>query len=120
RSQEVRFSFDNILQMNPERRLSGTANRIFPAGASDHLGHPVAADVNGFEPFEKGHARAAPRRIQLSPQNSLALADFRHKSLGLQTSARSEEHTSELQSRFDLVCRLLLEKKKKKQKTKKT
>src|SRR5699024_12122508 len=30
-------------------------------------------------------------------------------------TARSEEHTSELQSRFDLVCRLLLEKKKKKQ-----
>src|SRR5699024_11271513 len=27
--------------------------------------------------------------------------------------SRSEEHTSELQSRFDLVCRLLLEKKKK-------
>src|SRR5699024_11773791 len=26
-------------------------------------------------------------------------------------NARSEEHTSELQSRFDLVCRLLLEKK---------
>src|SRR5207249_9779708 len=30
---------------------------------------------------------------------------------------RSEEHTSELQSRFDLVCRLLLEKKKNKQLT---
>src|SRR5206468_12120913 len=29
------------------------------------------------------------------------------------TSDRSEEHTSELQSRSDLVCRLLLEKKKK-------
>src|SRR5438105_11486560 len=29
---------------------------------------------------------------------------------------RSEEHTSELQSRVDLVCRLLLEKKKKKNK----
>src|SRR5437867_10081051 len=29
---------------------------------------------------------------------------------------RSEEHTSELQSPYDLVCRLLLEKKKKKQK----
>src|SRR5699024_11421895 len=27
--------------------------------------------------------------------------------------SRSEEHTSELQSRFELVCRLLLEKKKK-------
>src|SRR5699024_12429771 len=31
-----------------------------------------------------------------------------------QQSQRSEEHTSELQSRFDLVCRLLLEKKKQK------
>src|SRR5436190_2997529 len=30
------------------------------------------------------------------------------------TSKRSEEHTSELQSHSDLVCRLLLEKKKKK------
>src|SRR5438067_5253833 len=29
-----------------------------------------------------------------------------------QRCGRSEEHTSELQSRFDLVCRLLLEKKK--------
>src|SRR5699024_12485347 len=29
------------------------------------------------------------------------------------TGIRSEEHTSELQSRFDLVCRLLLEKKNK-------
>src|SRR5699024_12395823 len=28
------------------------------------------------------------------------------------STMRSEEHTSELQSRFDLVCRLLLEKKK--------
>src|SRR5207249_7430422 len=33
--------------------------------------------------------------------------------------SRSEEHTSELQSRFDLVCRLLLEKKKTKKTQKK-
>src|SRR5699024_12575339 len=31
---------------------------------------------------------------------------------GLRIAVRSEEHTSELQSRFDLVCRLLLEKNK--------
>src|SRR5699024_11442555 len=37
----------------------------------------------------------------------LALAAFIINGKG-----RSEEHTSELQSRFDLVCRLLLEKKK--------
>src|SRR5690349_24088652 len=34
----------------------------------------------------------------------------------LRATRRSEEHTSELQSRRDLVCRLLLEKKKKKKK----
>src|SRR5699024_12883405 len=35
-------------------------------------------------------------------------------------ASRSEEHTSELQSRFDLVCRLLLEKKKRTATAKKT
>src|SRR5438067_9594161 len=39
------------------------------------------------------------------------ISQHRHTSV---TNTRSEEHTSELQSRFDLVCRLLLEKKKKK------
>src|SRR5438309_8603561 len=33
---------------------------------------------------------------------------------GMKVLGRSEEHTSELQSQFHLVCRLLLEKKKKK------
>src|SRR5256885_5605575 len=42
-------------------------------------------------------------------QRGLALLDTR-----LAISARSEEHTSELQSPCNLVCRLLLEKKKKK------
>src|SRR5699024_12650584 len=45
---------------------------------------------------------------------------FETKFLHINIKNRSEEHTSELQSRFDLVCRLLLEKKKKKIKTKKT
>src|SRR5699024_12021626 len=33
-----------------------------------------------------------------------------YQAQALQLAGRSEEHTSELQSRFDLVCRLLLEK----------
>src|SRR2546421_5476167 len=37
----------------------------------------------------------------------------RHLARDLLLDGRSEEHTSELQSRSDLVCRLLLEKKKK-------
>src|SRR2546422_7859115 len=39
--------------------------------------------------------------------------------LGRAAQSRSEEHTSELQSRLHLVCRLLLEKKKKTEKNKK-
>src|SRR2546429_7375071 len=44
-----------------------------------------------------------------NPEQSMAKA-----SRCLDQKARSEEHTSELQSRLHLVCRLLLEKKKKK------
>src|SRR5438094_6138970 len=43
-------------------------------------------------------------------------AYFQNSWLVLAPDARSEEHTSELQSPYDLVCRLLLEKKKKKRK----
>src|SRR5687768_17662321 len=46
-------------------------------------------------------------------ENSLAID---YPADRLETVIRSEEHTSELQSRLHLVCRLLLEKKKKKTK----
>src|SRR5260370_10053937 len=41
----------------------------------------------------------------------------RHRRSAPRKSLRSEEHTSELQSHLNLVCRLLLEKKKKKTET---
>src|SRR5690606_15110780 len=44
----------------------------------------------------------------------LQVADYGHVRLKGEALQRSEEHTSELQSRENLVCRLLLEKKKKK------
>src|SRR3989449_4666450 len=50
------------------------------------------------------------RRIWMSMQRVRG----HHGALGVrEVHARSEEHTSELQSRLHLVCRLLLEKKKK-------
>src|SRR5438067_5793851 len=55
--------------------------------------------------------------------SSHRLPDVALRRFGLKLSgnvARSEEHTSELQSRFDLVCRLLLEKKKSKKNKLKT
>src|SRR5438874_7147641 len=44
----------------------------------------------------------------------MALQGYPTREHGSRSCGRSEEHTSELQSRRDLVCRLLLEKKKKK------
>src|SRR6266513_5278240 len=56
-----------------------------------------------FSPTRTTH-RSAIARLIAKPQ-------FCHPERKRQ-SGRSEEHTSELQSRFDIVCRLLLEKKK--------
>src|SRR5699024_12754009 len=47
--------------------------------------------------------------IELPHNNNRA---FHYRNNLIRFQGRSEEHTSELQSRFDLVCRLLLEKKK--------
>src|SRR2546421_6999038 len=49
----------------------------------------------------------APEARKVSMRTSLGL-----RSMSMSSSTRSEEHTSELQSRSDLVCRLLLENKK--------
>src|SRR5690625_6611869 len=49
--------------------------------------------------------------------SSLNQNSSKYSGLNICRSSRSEEHTSELQSRGHLVCRLLLEKKKKKHKT---
>src|SRR5207248_11481172 len=43
----------------------------------------------------------------------LGICPHRHRARNAHARGRSEEHTSELQSPYDLVCRLLLEKKKK-------
>src|SRR5438046_3851212 len=55
------------------------------------------------EPLRIGH-RGAPA---LTPENTIASFER-----ALELGVRSEEHTSELQSLTNLVCRLLLEKKK--------
>src|SRR5690606_41757039 len=69
----------------------------------------------GHEGF--AHARTVSRRpatdAGVEPDRLRALDLVHVDHLTLVEDARSEEHTSELQSRENLVCRLLLEKKKK-------
>src|SRR5207253_9807097 len=47
--------------------------------------------------------------VGAADQQKVALGDTTNVAARLQSIARSEEHTSELQSRGHLVCRLLLE-----------
>src|SRR5438105_10294993 len=71
-----------------------------------------------FRSCEKRSARHPPdahRFVAAGGGDALAVGEERHGHNAAAVSlVRSEEHTSELQSRVDLVCRLLLEKKKKK------
>src|SRR5689334_24499257 len=59
----------------------------------------------------RGFGRHAPGNLA---QGGRAHQWVRRVSPAVACGARSEEHTSELQSQFHLVCRLLLEKKNKK------
>src|SRR3989442_6774733 len=66
---------------------------------------PVAATQAGVKAYDDRYGRYSPPALapHLAALKSLA---------GALEEVRSEEHTSELQSRPHLVCRLLLEKKK--------
>src|SRR2546430_5561307 len=55
---------------------------------------------------------ACPTRTLRTVRPTSTLSPAPARLLGAATSIRSEEHTSELQSQSNLVCRLLLEKKK--------
>src|SRR5438034_7277038 len=65
--------------------------------------------------FRSADHRGTGRCPQIRHLSSDRTAGIREGEIGGRGSLRSEEHTSELQSHSDLVCRLLLEKKKTRQ-----
>src|SRR5699024_11656913 len=84
---------------------------------SPHHTHYNPAESNSYKPFL--YIKNSVLRLFPLEQESKQKAEKRHDdkrpSLSLlidhcHNARRSEEHTSELQSRFDLVCRLLLAK----------
>src|SRR5256886_13685536 len=70
-----------------------------------------------YEGWFKGHLDKTGHKSPVQPEHNDSQAQPKSENhftfVGLKlTVARSEEHTSELQSQSNLVCRLLLEKKK--------
>src|SRR2546429_6503669 len=86
------FFFFFLMIRRPPRSTLFPYTTLFRSGRVGFRGHDVLPMLPVAVPHEHGDGRA-------------------------QRLARSEEHTSELQPRLHLVCRLLLEKKKKKQRT---
>src|SRR5690606_41385318 len=74
-------------------------------------------DLHSFPTRRSSDLHRRPVRWSLPPAGTERHGDLGRPSWPLRPhwfgTARSEEHTSELQSRENLVCRLLLEKKKK-------
>src|SRR5699024_11860567 len=87
-------NIDPCISMIRAAMICGSAKEVAKACASPHLLSEGAVSSSATV------SRSSQVRIS---DGSAPAASSR---------SRSEEHTSELQSRFDLVCRLLLEKKK--------
>src|SRR5690242_12656172 len=87
-------------------------HRDLPRMAADYDDVVIDGAPRNYEVARSAIAAADLVLIPVQPSG----ADFwaSRETVGLVKEARSEEHTSELQSHVNLVCRLLLEKKKKK------
>src|SRR5437899_4312570 len=108
----VSLQKDLILDMNPIGQLVGLGPQV--ALVSSYDSHPIVSQMKGTAtgfPLSrsleiKNSDKTTVEKLFGSSDTSLATTNL--------SSPRSEEHTSELQSLRHLVCRLLLEKKKKK------
>src|SRR5207249_10501471 len=91
-------------------------SEIYPLSLHDALPISTASGRSlvamSVPPTSPPPCASRPARSRYQPWNSDARRSTNACTPSNPSSDRSEEHTSELQSRFDLVCRLLLEKKK--------
>src|SRR5207249_12089008 len=111
--------YNNCISLSLYSFTAPTTAEISTLSLHDAL--PILGSASPRKPRESIRSRSSRVSILLvawrsraSSRSPAAMPD--PSSASWNKWSRSEEHTSELQSRFDLVCRLLLEKKKEKQK----
>src|SRR6266481_8646366 len=122
----LRPATDAVLQTAPRAALrAAAAARVQRNGPSRLVARTVAQNSSVRRSSSAGGIGATVAEVPAllarkssRPSASIAAATIfsaapaLDTSPGAPTAAKSEEHTSELQSQFHLVCRLLLEKKK--------
>src|SRR2546425_3387975 len=101
-------------------QVSTAANAGAPHGAATMPEVAPSRNTAGYDPPPRLPAHASSRRgadtgntSSIASPNSSSRFPMANRAQGFDPTVRSEEHTSELQSLAYLVCRLLLEKKKK-------
>src|SRR5258706_11449331 len=85
---------------------------LFPTRRSSDLPSRNSPTPQATIPRTATDAAPVPRKMPAHPQPTPKVKLFRPQISRYRRGVRSEEHTSELQSLTNLVCRLLLEKKK--------
>src|SRR5690606_40723154 len=100
--------------------LCATSSVVNDKGTSPMTNHHRREASNKYPRMTTGTMITAPiKGFQVNMAKKMSDAIRVKGRISLHQSTRSEEHTSELQSRENLVCRLLLEKKKKTKNTQK-
>src|SRR5207302_2200273 len=119
-------AFDFVEKPLSLAKLLRTVERALDAGrrhrqAGKLLGSPLAVPIGKSRLMQQLRAELqqmaalpSPMLLVGEPGSGREAFDQQHRGRQGRHLLRSEEHTSELQSRENLVCRLLLEKKKKK------
>src|SRR5206468_11209596 len=101
------LSFFFLLLRPPPRSTLFPYTTLFRSRGED------SSDIGAHRQSTKTSTRRATSPDRTAAPTTACVGSLRLVTANA-SATRSEEHTSELQSRSDLVCRLLLEKKKKK------
>src|SRR5689334_15727792 len=115
--EDLRMLFRNRGRLSLALATLAALALALPAGAQTRGGSAtigVEQDIAGFDPLIVGVYDTGQEATAVLLFETLIRLDDNGKPAPGLAQSRSEEHTSELQSQFHLVCRLLLEKKKKK------
>src|SRR5699024_12045700 len=108
----VTFKDSRLSEEKPDWSFKTSDGNVWESEGGDSFLNPFNDKVWKYNiAVAKEAAKAGFKEVQFDYVRFPEGFENKDKSLQYSNGKRSEEHTSELQSRFDIVCRLLLEKK---------